>query len=240
MLRVYKGNCKTIQARHWWSLQGSRRSSSTNVPWEIIPQSSIVAPHCQGDAGNKPGTSAPPSTGRVSGSQSQKGWGGCQNGSGFVVLQIPGMSATQTNSEQSQEDGVQSALTESSEGGRLSDYYVILGWTLWAGQLFGRGSCGNATNVTYLWDPRSRGRPEQRFTARKRHLEMLHRPQAMGCLSRWKSLHHTQQHTMTRQNRGQRFLTSQLKTNSRDLWQGCAERDRDLMNSPPCPGELHE
>lgn len=206
-----------------------------------------MASHCQGDAGNKPGASAPPSMGRVGGFQSQKGWGwgwavtgGCQNGSGFVVLQISGMSAQRQTRSKSGGWSLKCPDRESLEGGSLSDYCIILGWTLCAGQLFGRGSCGNAANVTYLWVPRSSGRDEHRFTVRKRNLETLHRPQAMDCLSRWKSLHHTQRHTMTRQNRVQRFLTSQLNINSKDLWQGCAEQDRDLMNSPLCLGELHE
>lgn len=51
-----------------------------------------------------------------------------------------------------------------------------------------------------------------RFTTSKRNLKIeLHVPQAMDCLSTWKSPHHTQEETRTRQNRGQCFIVSQLE-----------------------------
>lgn len=93
---------------------------------------------------------------------------------------------------------------------------LLVGWCGLVNYL-GGGSCANAANVTYLSVPRSSGRDEHSFTARKRNLETLQRPQAMECLSRWDSLHHTQQRTMTRPSRGQQFLTSQLKITGKDL-----------------------
>lgn len=151
-------------------------------------------PHWQGDTGNKPSASAPPSTERAGGFQSQKGclWGGVPE---WVLLSCRSLGCLHTDKLRAESGGWSPKCPdcESLQGGRLSDYCIILGWTLWAGQLFGRGCCGNPANVTYLWVPRSSGRDEQRLTVRKRNLGTLHRPQAVGCLSRWKSLHHTEQ-----------------------------------------------
>lgn len=93
--------------------------------------------HCQGDAGNKPSASAPPSTERAGGFQSKKGclWGGCQNG--FCCPADLWDFCTQTNSEQSQEDGVQSALIVNPR--KEEDSVIIV--------LFWVGLCGL---VSYL------------------------------------------------------------------------------------------
>jgi len=175
-----------------------------------------LAPGCQGDAGNKPGVSAPPSTGRAGGFQSQGEWEECQDGSGFVVLQVSGMSAQGKLGVESEGWNLKCPDCESSEGGSHSDYYIILGWTLrWSSVWERHVWQGHKCHISEF--PEAEGGMSTDSQLGKKFLETLHRPRAMDHVSRWKSLHHTQQHTMTRQTRGQQLLTSQLTINSTDL-----------------------
>lgn len=152
MLRAY--NSKTTQARHSDGLcKAAGKALLQMCHGKLYPCHLSRPPHCQGDAGNKPGVSAPPSMGRGGWwlPKPKKGGEGDAR-MDQVLLSCRSLGRLHTDKLRAESGGrsLKHPDCESSEGGSLSDYYIILGWSLWAGQLFGRGSCDNVANVTYL------------------------------------------------------------------------------------------
>lgn len=147
---VHKGNSKTIQAHH---SDGACKVAGKTLlqmchgklypyhpSWPPTAMEALLLLHPRG--------------GWVASKAKKVGrWGAKKDARmGQVLLSCRSLGCLHTDKLRAESGGwtLKCADCESWAGGSLSDYYIILGWTLWAGQLFRRGSCGNAASITYL------------------------------------------------------------------------------------------